>query len=362
MKRSLLFLLFIPIIFNIGEIFSSELNKNNSNLIFIILYLISLSIIIIQPSIFTNNKINLPGKILHRLFYLGFLGIIPLTFFIISNIKGFDIISIVQFMEEYRNAYYKGSGIYTFTATNIFPLVYCYFLYHYNIKFSHQFIFGFLSIIPPFFLGLRVWLIPLFIVYSINIFSSKELKLQNIFILFIVSVILIFSTKLVLAPELYTEDFIGSIMKILTRTNYQSILIDKYDINIFIEFLKNLNFYESKQYLYYNNQFQIDSLYLNNIGNISGIAIPLSVFIFNCFGTFLGTIILTSIIFFILFCLNQTLNLKNTFILKSLFFYLALFLISSIIEDSIFITKFWLIPFLLFFKLFIIHFPKVKFI
>jgi len=357
LKRSIYAILGIPIVFNIGEFFNGKLPENSTNIEFIIIYLLA-----IIPVFFIYNEkqidFNKPSKkFITKLLIFGLTCLMPFFYFIFKNVDFSSLLNIATFMEGYRNGAYKGSGIFTFLSTNIFPFIYCFILMTNKIKVRDQIFFGLIVVIPPLILGLRVWLIPIFIVYILIFFSKKNIKLIELILFFVLIIVILLSTKLILAADAYGVNILDTFFKILSRTNYQAILTLKMDLNVLDGFLSSLDFYSVKDYFYYKNQLHIESLYFNRISLTSGMAMPLPVLILNTFGKIIGTVFLSLIFIIWIISLNLFLKIKHSFFLKSIFFFTFIILTGAIIEDVTFLTKFILIPFL---SVFILILEKIK--
>jgi len=344
MRKGVSLILAIPLVFNLGEVLNSNLSNNELNLKFFAFYILPLLLSFLLFKSITLTREIASVHIIRRLSILAIISVVPFAFFFISNVKAFDLVQYAQFMESYRNGAFKGSGVFTFLATNIFPLTYCYSLFHYKIPITSNVIFAIAAILPPIALGLRVWLIPLFIVSTILLLSKKKNLFQIFaFALFILTLIL--STKLILAPDLYSSDFQSVILKILSRTNYQAISTPP-DLNLLSK-TGFLNFYEMKEYFYYRNQIHIENLYFNRIGNTGGIAMPLTIFLTNTFGYYVSSMLLF-LIFLIIFSLLRISAGRNiSLITKNMVLNLAIILIAMIIEDVYFATKIFILPVLM---------------
>jgi hypothetical protein len=344
MRKGVSLILIIPLVFNLGELLNSNLSNNEPNLKFIAFYILPLllSFLLFKP-IKLIRKIA-PVHIIKRLSILAIVSVVPFTFFLVSNIKTFDLVQYAQFMEGYRNSAFEGSGGFTFLATNIFPLTYCYSLLNYRIPKTLNIIFAIVAILPPIILGLRVWLIPLFIVSTILMLNKRKNIFQT-FAFGLLILIIILSTKLILAPELYSSDFQTVTLKILSRTNYQAISTPP-DLNL-LSITGFLNFYEMKEYFYYRNQTHIESLYFNRIGNTGGIAMPLTIFLTNSIGYYISSLLLLLIFLTIFFFLRISAGSKIPVMIKNMGLNLAIILIAMIIEDVYFATKIFIIPVLM---------------
>jgi hypothetical protein len=345
-KKALILILGIPILFNFGEILYYKLPNNLTNVNFIVVYSITLFTVIFNsfPNHLVHKEIN--RKFRNLLLLFGVLCFIPFLIFIFINVDFSSLIKLGLFMEKYRNGGFKGSGFYTFLSTNIFPFVYCFFLMVYKFKIKDHILFLFLIITPPFLLGLRVWLIPVFFSYAIVFFSRKNIKLKELFIFIAFILTIILSTKLILAPDTYGDNFSTTLFRVLSRTNYQAVFIPKLDINLLSTLLDSFSYLEAKDYFYFKNQFHIESLYFNRISLTSGLALPLPVFILNIFGNYIGLVFLIVIFYVLCKCFKASLNKNYSIYVRAIFYYIFIIVLSSIIEDSHFLTKLILIPIL----------------
>lgn len=141
MKKGVFIIFSIPIFLNLGEILNPTLDQNSTNLLFIILYFL----VLLPTFIFSKgNKLNrdeVKPFVLIRLTFLSIIFLIPFFWFLIKNNQNFSFVDYVIFMENYRNGVFKGSGLYTFGATNIFPFLYCFSLFHFKIPRKINFFF-----------------------------------------------------------------------------------------------------------------------------------------------------------------------------------------------------------------------------
>jgi len=345
MKKGIILLLSIPLFLNLGEVLNPKLDNNILNLKFIVAYIIPLILSILMVKSVKLSRIKASNHIINRLSILASVSSILFLWFLATNVKAFNLLQYAHFMESYRNSAFKGSGIFTFMATNIFPLTYCYCLLQYKIPRKPNIIFAIVASLPPLMLGLRVWLIPLFIVGTILFFNNKKNLIQLLTFGLLISLIIL-STKLILAPELYSSGFQEVVLKILSRTNYQSISTP-ININLLNELLESLNFYDMKEYFYYKNQNHIESLYFNRIGNTGGIAMPITIFIINTLGYFVNSIMLFLNFQIIFYLLKITTKGNIHLMMKNMSLNLSILLIAMIIEDIYFATKIFILPLLM---------------
>lgn len=344
MRKGIFLLLLIPIIFNLGEILNPSLGHNGKNFAFIAFYLFPLVCALL---FFKQKKITRPNielKVLLRLTLLALISILPFLWFLISNQKSFNIIDYIQFMESYRNGAYKGSGLFTFPATNIFPLIYCFAFFSYSIPKKQNILFTLISILPSLLLGFRVWLVPLFITYII-IFFNKKVKLFNLLKLSFVLLILILSTKIILAPDIYLSNVSDVVLRILSRTNYQALSTPK-DLNLLSQLIETLNINEVKEYFYFKNQYYIESIYFSRVWNTAGLAIPATIFLINSLGYYFSSILFFATFCVIHFLFNYANQNSSKISLKSFSFFLAIMLMATVIEDINFAAKILIIPLL----------------
>lgn len=333
------FLLCVLIFFNVGEILFEELPRNETNIFYIILFTLSLfSILFFKVK--TNVKKKISREITKKVLLVGVIGTMLLLFFIESKLNGYNIIELLRFIEEYRNGFYRGSGIFTFISTNIYPLILSYFMVKYSWRAFYLMIAILLALAPVILLGLRIFIYPIIFAILISSFEGKGiLNSKSLFLSFSIFLIML-GVKKFIALDQYDDSTSRIILKIATRTNYQAMTIGK-------PTLKNAGFFTLtdelpfKERFYNENNFHIDKYYLSQIEKTSGLAMPLPILLVNTLGPALGSVLFLYLIFLITIIAK---NNENK--LTSSSYFLLLFLIASMVEDYSLMNKIILIPFL----------------
>lgn len=345
MLNTIRFVLFIVALFNAGEYFSDLPEK------LINLYVIIITILLFFISFFISTlpqKESIIDKILiKRLFVIIFVSNILLLFFVFKNVDDFSLVGLAIFMEKYRNGFYQGSGVFTFLSTNVVPLLLSFFIYFFRIEKRTIIPFLILSILPLLLLGLRVFVIPIILSLLFKHFNNYKIFSKHSVLLLILLVFLTISTKLLLISDSTSNSFGETVFKVLTRINYQAIIVPNgvvggYDSLIYghVDDFKDLFYMQNYRY--------IDRLYLSDILNSSGLAIPLFPLLIILFGYFFGFIYI-SIIFIFIFNIVLKLNTKrkSVYTFKNVaYFYLIIFFLAAFIEDFSFLYKIIYIPFL----------------
>jgi hypothetical protein len=334
-------------LFNLGELFSDLSEpKINLSIIFIALLLFFLSLFFSQSS-YSESILN--KKIIRRLVILIILSDILLVSFVIKNLDEFSFLGLASFMEKYRNGYYQGSGIYTFLATNIVPLLLSYFISFYKINKTVIVSMLLLCIAPLLTLGLRVFLFPIILSLLFKHFNRNKIFSKQSLFLIILIVFLTISTKLLLIPDSLSDSFGGALLNVLTRTNYQALVIP-FGLKGGWASLLYGDTDKLKGLFYKQNYEYIDRLYLSGILNTSGIAIPLLPLLIILFGYFLGYIFVSILFLFIFYSVSKYNKFhRNLFSIERVFhFYFIIFVLIAFIEDFSFIYKLLYVPFLWF--------------
>jgi hypothetical protein len=345
MLKTIRLIFIVVIIFNIAELFS-VLTEPATNFLVILINLLLLTVsLFFTPAPIVENILH--QSVIRRLFYIIIFSNVLLIYFVYINLDDYSLIGLAIFMERYRNGFYQGSGIFTFLSTNIVPLLMSYFIYYFQINKSKLSMMLFFSIVPVLALGLRVFLIPIFFSLIFKHFNKNKILSKQSLNLLILIVFLIFSTKLLLTPEIYSNNISEAIGKVLTRTNYQAITIP-FGINGGWQYLFTGNVDSFKDLYYKQNITHIDRLYFSDISNTSGLAIPLLPLLVIMFGFSFVSVFVT-IIFVIIFRIVSGRNngYNNVFRFKNVFYYyLVVFMLASFIEDYSFVYKIIYIPFL----------------
>lgn len=345
MKRAIVFFISLPFFFVFSELFRKDLvNFDTQNLIlflsFYIFPLISSFFYIHVGSKFYLKSFNIEIK--NNFKYLVVISGMLFFYFIFKNLGSFQELSV--FAERYRNSYYKGSGIYTFLILNVLPLIISFYLIK-SKKIDRWVYYGIiLSSIATFFLGLRIYLFPIIISLIIRYLSFHK-NIFKIIIFSILGFLFLISFKLLLGGRIFTESSSTLDIIILTfsRTNYSALLYNG-NTDIIIEFLDSsmfsLNFskdiYDFKSFFYQSN-FNNLNYYYPNIGNTSGIAIPISVIFFDSLGWF--SIFLLILLLLLLINLYKKTLKSKTFLNSYIYFVLFVTVLGMLIEDVLFLSK-----------------------
>jgi len=347
LKKAILFFITLPFAFVFIELFRSDLyNFNNRFLIkFLFCYAIPL---------FFSYLFVLKNKIIYRPLELKFNKKMKLFllfssflffYFIFENIESISVIDLSIFSEKYRNSYYKGSGVFTYLLLNVFTVLVSFYILK-SRKLNNWTYLGLLLVfIATFFLGLRIYLFTIFVSLIIRYFiRNKNLIHLSFFFSFLF--FLLISFKIFYGGKIITESqtFFELIIKTFSRTNYSALLYNS-DLNLLSQFIESiLSFFTEKDLSVFKNYFYYDNSDINilypGISKTSGIAIPLTVIIFN-------TTSYLSIIFFFLFFMIIIISYYKVFssisLYSSYFWYVILItLLGCLVEDVFFLSKFFL--------------------
>jgi hypothetical protein len=273
-------------------------------------------------------------------------------FFVIQEID--LIVDIPVFAERYRNGYYKGSGINTYPILIVVPS----FLYLILLK-QRRLDIGFYL---PFFLifissaivGLRIFLFGIVILLFIRMFiNQKVVKIISFFFLFFLFLI---SYKYVLNSTVSEMSFLEVMSYILGRLDFKT-LLEFNGFEIGFEHLKY--FFDFSSMVYFKEifvSFNNDLFYGKpTLSLYSGIALPISVVLYNTMYIFMIPFLLLYLMMMIK--LLRLLITSKSLIISSI--YINIFIVSLllILEDIGGITK---IPILLAVSIIMISILKIN--
>jgi hypothetical protein len=291
-------------------------------------------------------------------FYLTIVFFVLFISFYIQNVNGMN--QIVIFAEKYRNGFYKGSGIYTLGITQIATFFVVFLIV--KLKELNRYFFSMLLIvfIVASLLGLRIYLMPIYLFLLIRILS-KKLSITSILSIAVL-VVLFFGFKLVLAEELSRSAVMKIVMHILGRSDYSSLIYNGAYTLEANEALGFLPFFGIDV-----DQFKeifvsyIPNLIHNkpNIGLFTGIALPLPLILFNAFSwSSLNFVILMILLFLTsLQKANQTDNMTS----GTINIFLVYFSFSVLTEDILMFYKWPLIFITLTVTIVTVHLCKKKY-
>lgn len=235
--------------------------------------------------------------------------------FVSKNVSSFD--GLHFFSEGYRNGAYKGSGLYTTGIVQLIPLLIAIMLVKEKTLSIYFYMALALVFIATFILGQRIFLFVIFFFMVIRLFSSKVNILKPIIVI-VAFFLFMFSFKYFLNENVRTLDFGESLLHITGRTAYRYIVYNSY-FSLDYDFIKGLPIFK----FFYNCDTEcIKFNYVQQIPNIkynmpfivkySGVALPMSVIVFNMFG-FFGFFIVSAFIILFLFFLKVSYSSNNPF-------------------------------------------------
>lgn len=256
-----------------------------------------------------------------------------LTFYL-SNVK--SIADIFIFAERYRNNYYNGSGIYTAGMIQFLPIVISLLIAKCNKLNKYIYLCLLLLLITSFFLGLRIFLLPVFFFLMIRLMTSKKKKIS--FIIMIILGIFFISYKLFLTDNLSEQNLSDILLHIAGRIRYRYLIHNSNfsneisDLLGFIAYplmpsLDSLSDWREKFAL------SIPNLMSNMpfISLFSGLAFPFPIIIFNVFGV-LGFVFIFPIIIVFIWAFKRLYETSS--ITKSVWYlYTVYFTFTILIED-----------------------------
>ncbi|MTB67307.1 hypothetical protein GKR48_10800 [Providencia sp. wls1943] len=299
-----------------------------------------------SASIFLDEKyISKSIFILSILFFSIFL------FFCISNIQNFD--DITKFSERYRNAYYKGSGLYTAGMIQFLPFVLSLLIAKCKKMNIYIYLCLLMLMATSLLLGQRIILLGILFFSTIRLMTSKKRKTSLIVISFLC--LFFISYKLLLNNGMSDSSLKDILLHIAGRIRYRYIVYDSnfsYDLSDFFGFVSYSIMPTLGSLEAWKESFALSIPNIMDnmpfISLFSGLAFPYPVIVFNIFG-FFGFILVFPVI--IIFILSLKKLYESTSILSSTWYlYSTQFSFSILIED---IYQFSKIPLMLLLILFI---------
>lgn len=261
-------------------------------------------------------------------------------FFVSKNVSSFS--GLVNFAYQYRNGFLQGSGIYTAPILTLVPAILVLIIVKQK-KLSKAVLITFLLVLTAtIIVGLRIYLFGIIFSYIIRLFYSSSYK--KILIILSIFGLIMMSFKFYLNED--TKDFSNkqTAFYFLGRLNLRTLLdfpgFEKdfsdfkcavFPINYFND-CTNANF---KELFIQGNE----DIYkgMSYIGSYSGIALPLTVILYNTFG-FICFIFITWYILFLLNLYKLVLKSKNI-VTSSIILNLSIILTSALVEDINILNK-----------------------
>lgn len=253
-----------------------------------------------------------------------------------------NVTSALVFAEEYRNGFYKGSGVYTVGMIQFLPVVVAVMVARFRELDVFFYLTFFLLVLVSFLLGLRVILLIVYFFLLVRLLSSK--RFIKSFLSVVLLILVFVSYKIFLAQNLSDKSIFDIFLHIAGRMRYRFLVHDSgflYSISEVYGFLpyffqENFSslvdwktfFSSSVPNIFYNMPF---------ISLFSGLAWPYPLVVYNSYG-FLGFIFVFPIVVcFVLF-------FKKVYNTSSVFFtvfsvYFTYFFFSILIEDIYQFTK-----------------------
>ena len=261
--------------------------------------------------------------------------------FFIKNIGNF--VELYLFMEFYRNGGFKGSAIYTFGITRVSMLLLTYIIAT-SRKISSWFYFSLIIVLTiVFLLGLRIFLLGIFL-YSV----IRIVERYNLFKVFgFLGIIFAFMTsfKLYLAMNIAGKSFLEVIQGIMGRLHLRALLNDSefsmplQEFGCLAPWAQYLSECELSAFKEWFVSMSPDvAIHMSFITLYSGVALSWPILMYNLFGIF-GFIFVTP--FIVLFILA----IKKSFSQKSIYWgivytAIAISLFGFLVEDVGFLTNF----------------------
>jgi hypothetical protein len=225
------FLLLLPV----SEIFIVPQLLNDGSLqsfsLFLSFYLFITFFILYQSHIFKTQKYYFFEKLVpdNILVLLALVSFFIFLLFILKYIH--SIADILIFASQYRQGFYKGSGIFTYPILIIMPsLLSIMVLKQYKLSYGF-YISLLLILLATIIVGLRIYLFPIVFLYLIRmlIFSKTKKIIIVSFLLFII----MFLYKYLLNPNVEEMSILEIIGYMLGRANFRSILyFNGFEMNI----------------------------------------------------------------------------------------------------------------------------------
>jgi len=347
MRKIILIFISLPVLFVSAEFFRKDLfNFDNKHLIsFAIIYLLSFLLCSLKIGL-ANNSLKLtefPIQTNNNFKILVIVSVLLFSIFLLKNLRFNDIYDIATFSNNYRNSYYKGSGIYTYFIINILPFLTSFLIVKSSKLDRWIYISVVVTFVATFILGLRIFLFPIAIAFIIKYFSKKR-NILNSILLVTASFLIFISFKYFIGGMIVnnTESPFHLVVKTLSRTSYSALLYQN-DLVLLFEYLSEQftlglggSVSDFKSY-FVNQNFNHLNNHYTAFSSTDGIAIPISVILYNSLGWFsiiyLFIYLSTLIFFYERFVVSKS-------VVKSFLSYIFfIILLGSLIEDINFATK-----------------------
>ncbi|MEI8668067.1 hypothetical protein P4S65_06980 [Pseudoalteromonas sp. B131b] len=266
---------------------------------------------------------------------------------------------MVIFAEKYRNGFYKGSGLYTLGITQVSAFLVVFLTVKLKVLNKYYFFMLIIVFVTSSLLGLRIFLMPIYLFLLIRVLSGK-ISVSSIVSVTLL-ILLFIGFKLVLAEDLSQSALLDIFMHILGRNDYSSLVHDDaYSLEAKVA-LGFLPFYGVDV-----GQFKeifaghIPDLIYNkpNIGLFTGIALPITIILFNSFSWTAINFVIFIIVLFLLSLQKsiQTDNMASAVIN----IFITYFCFSILTEDILMFYKMPLIIFTIYFTIVVLKFCKPK--
>ena len=355
MKKYLLFFssiyvyILLTILFFLS-LYDQEVPYSVLNSSYNLIIAVTISFILLWLSIYFSDRIvktpNYEVTLnysLTRLLLISLLSLLLFLYFLNDKVLELDFISILNFTVNYRNGLYSGSGVFTVGVTYFLSTLLVLLLF-FSKELNKRYIYTllFLCFLCIFILGFRVLLLPLVFTFLLR-FSSSTIKNMLMSLVYLVSLLLFLMTFKIAVDAVtgFERDLLESFFNALVRQKIP-FLINEYSrssSDIFYcglplvskiiscsspEVLK-LEFFMS----------DLNSIYSGfpNLGNFSGIAIPLPVVLYNIYGPFLTIAILYCFLLIMLFFTYVTFNVRATFLFRFISLIILTRMSGALIED-----------------------------
>jgi len=247
-------------------------------------------------------------------------------FFVIKEINSID--DLLIFSERYRNSYYKGSGIYTYPILIVMPSFLLLILIKQR-KLDTGFYLPFLLIfIASYVVGLRIFLFGIILILFIRMFIFNK-NIIKIIIFFGLFFLFLISYKYFLNDSVSEMSFLDMVSYIIGRLKFE-VLLEFNGFNIGFEDLNFSSISSFKEdFLSFNNDI---SYGLPNLKLYTGVALPLTVVLYNIMYVFLIPLLALCllIIMKLLRLLIETKSLEKSAIYVNIFIIFMLILLENV--------------------------------
>jgi hypothetical protein len=334
----------LPVVMEL-VLFGYQFQNDYDMEVFIFFQLFSLTMAFVFLRIFKGFVVSKKGlvfyckKIQRYTFFVAILFLGIFFIFFLKKIGDYD--KLYMFMELYRNGHFKGSGGYTFGITGVSMLMMTYIV-AFSKNLSYWFYFSLIvALMVVFLLGLRVFLLGLFLFSVIRIVEK-----YSIFkIITILTLILGFmlSFKMYLAMNIHGEDFLEVIQGVMGRMHFR-VLLNYSEFSMPIgefsclipgsQYLTDCDLPKFKEWFVSTNPDV--AIYMSFISLYSGVAISWPVLMYNLFGFFGFVFVVPFIMGFIL--LIKKSFATNSIYLRVLYIFLSIRLFGALVEDIGFVT------------------------